>query len=119
MHKTVMTWLGKSREALDDIYRNAAAGRIPDGDTQGTAILAGSEQVYQPQKLEKYIIMGELSLDGKVKPIKGALPIAIQARKALPDPLHDLAGVILDHRQCSASPVMFVDSVRRLRRRTL
>jgi magnesium chelatase family protein len=29
----------------------------------------------------KYIIMGELSLDGKIKPIKGILPIAIQARK--------------------------------------
>ena len=31
--------------------------------------------------LDKYIIMGELSLDGSVRPIKGALPIAIQARK--------------------------------------
>ena len=27
------------------------------------------------------MIMGELSLDGKCSPIKGALPIAIQARK--------------------------------------
>ena len=32
-------------------------------------------------ELDKYIIMGELSLDGSVLPIKGALPIAIQARK--------------------------------------
>ncbi|HLU90835.1 MAG TPA: YifB family Mg chelatase-like AAA ATPase [Cyclobacteriaceae bacterium] len=31
--------------------------------------------------LEKYIVMGELSLDGKLRPIKGALPIAIEARK--------------------------------------
>ena len=31
--------------------------------------------------LEKYIIVGELSLDGSVRPIKGALPIAIQARQ--------------------------------------
>jgi magnesium chelatase family protein len=31
--------------------------------------------------LENYVIMGELSLDGFVRPIKGALPIAIQARK--------------------------------------
>ena len=31
--------------------------------------------------MEKYIIMGELSLDGIVRPIKGALPIAIEARK--------------------------------------
>jgi magnesium chelatase family protein len=31
--------------------------------------------------LEKFIIMGELSLDGSLLPIKGALPIAIEARK--------------------------------------
>ncbi len=33
------------------------------------------------EELEKYIVMGELSLDGILRPIKGALPIAIQARK--------------------------------------
>ncbi|HMU99005.1 MAG TPA: YifB family Mg chelatase-like AAA ATPase [Chitinophagales bacterium] len=43
-------------------------------------ILAASEQIGH-SKLEDYIIMGELSLDGKVQAIKGALPIAIQARK--------------------------------------
>jgi magnesium chelatase family protein len=31
--------------------------------------------------LDNYLIMGELSLDGGLRPIKGALPIAIQARK--------------------------------------
>jgi magnesium chelatase family protein len=34
-----------------------------------------------PDGLDQYIIMGELSLDGNLLPIKGALPIAIQARK--------------------------------------
>lgn len=43
-------------------------------------ILAASEQI-KPDKAEKFIIMGELALDGTLKPIKGALPIAIQARK--------------------------------------
>ena len=42
------------------------------------AILAASEQV-SPDLLDKYIIMGELSLDGGINPIKGALPIAIKA----------------------------------------
>lgn len=42
MNDTVKTWLGKSREELDDIYRSAKPGEIPNGDTQGTAILAGS-----------------------------------------------------------------------------
>ena len=31
--------------------------------------------------LEHYVIMGELSLDGSLRPIKGVLPIAIEARK--------------------------------------
>ena len=43
-------------------------------------ILAANEQI-QADDLDKYIIMGELSLDGGLQPIKGALPIAIQARK--------------------------------------
>ena len=42
MHPTVRSWLTKSREELDEIYRNSEAGSIPDGDTSGTAILAGS-----------------------------------------------------------------------------
>jgi magnesium chelatase family protein len=43
-------------------------------------ILKASEQVSFPE-LEKYVIMGELSLDGKLRPVKGVLPIAIEARK--------------------------------------
>ena len=42
------------------------------------AILAASEQV-STDLLDKYVIMGELSLDGSINPIKGALPIAIKA----------------------------------------
>ena len=45
-----------------------------------TGILAASGQV-NANKLEEFIIMGELSLDGGVLPIKGALPIAVQAIK--------------------------------------
>lgn len=43
-------------------------------------ILAGSEQIEAPG-MEQYVMMGELSLDGSLQPIKGALPMAIQARK--------------------------------------
>lgn len=42
------------------------------------AILAASEQI-SADLLDKYIIMGELSLDGSLNPIKGVLPIAIRA----------------------------------------
>jgi magnesium chelatase family protein len=44
-------------------------------------ILAANEQMENKEAIENYVIMGELSLDGEVRPIKGALPIAIQARK--------------------------------------
>lgn len=43
-------------------------------------ILAASEQI-KAEKVHEYIIMGELSLDGSLQPIKGALPIAITARQ--------------------------------------
>lgn len=48
--------------------------------TIATAVLAASGQM-ESENLDKYLIMGELSLDGGLQPIKGALPIAIQARK--------------------------------------
>ena len=43
-------------------------------------ILAATEQI-SPDILEKYIILGELSLDGKIQPIRGALPIAMAIAK--------------------------------------
>ncbi|MDP9230534.1 MAG: YifB family Mg chelatase-like AAA ATPase, partial [Bacteroidota bacterium] len=43
--------------------------------------LAATEQLQNHEALQHYVIMGELSLDGDVRPIKGSLPIAIQARK--------------------------------------
>ncbi len=43
--------------------------------------LGASEQLENIEPLEQYIIMGELNLDGTVQSIKGALPIAITARR--------------------------------------
>lgn len=43
-------------------------------------ILAASDLI-KAEHLEQYIIMGELSLDGGLQPIKGVLPIAIKARE--------------------------------------
>ena len=47
--------------------------------TIAVGILAASEQMLS-DKVSDYIIMGELSLDGGLQPIKGVLPIAIQAK---------------------------------------
>jgi magnesium chelatase family protein len=44
------------------------------------SILQASTQI-NAIDLEKYVIMGELALDGELRPIKGVLPIAIQTRK--------------------------------------
>jgi magnesium chelatase family protein len=41
-------------------------------------ILTASNQIKEVN-IDRYVIMGELSLDGMVQPIKGALPIAIKA----------------------------------------
>ena len=48
--------------------------------TLAVGILAASKQI-QSKNLEDYIIMGELSLDGSLQPIRGALPIAVKARE--------------------------------------
>ncbi|MFN2308309.1 MAG: hypothetical protein ABR553_01030 [Gammaproteobacteria bacterium] len=42
MNALVDKWLKKSRDELDEVYRNAPAGNIPSGDTRGTAIVTGS-----------------------------------------------------------------------------
>jgi magnesium chelatase family protein len=60
-----------------DIKKSGAAFDLPII----IGVLAASEQMKKREALDKYVIMGELSLDGTVRPIKGALPIAIQARK--------------------------------------
>jgi magnesium chelatase family protein len=48
--------------------------------TLAIGILAASNQI-KADEVDKYIIMGELSLDGSLQPIKGALPIAVKARE--------------------------------------
>ena len=48
--------------------------------TLAIGILAASKQI-KAEDLDRYLIMGELSLDGNLQPIKGALPIAIKARE--------------------------------------
>jgi len=56
--------------------------------TLAIGILAATEQI-KFDKVGQYLIMGELSLDGSLQPLKGVLPIAIEARK------HGLKGIIL------------------------
>ena len=58
-----------------DVRKEGAAYDLPIA----IGILAASEVIKAPD-LDKYMIMGELSLDGSVQPIRGILPMAIEAR---------------------------------------
>ena len=59
-----------------DIRKEGAAYDLP----LAVGILASDEKI-ETGKLSEYMLMGELSLDGSILPIKGALPIAIKARE--------------------------------------
>lgn len=59
-----------------DIRKEGSAYDLP----LAIGMLAADEKI-QANQLEQYLIMGELSLDGSLNPIKGALPIAIKARE--------------------------------------
>lgn len=59
-----------------DIKKEGAAYDL----TLAVGILAADEKIVSDQ-LDQYIIMGELSLDGSIHPIKGILPMAIRAKE--------------------------------------
>ena len=67
-----------------DIRKEGSAYDLPIA----LGILAASGQILAPEA-DRYVIMGELSLDGSLRPIRGALPIAIEARQ------HGFTGFIL------------------------
>ena len=58
-----------------DIRKEGSAYDLP----LAIGILAAA-QVVSEEKLSHYLIIGELSLDGSLQPIKGALPIAVEAQ---------------------------------------
>jgi magnesium chelatase family protein len=71
-------WPGKSitiNMAPADLKKEGSAYDL----TIAIGILAASDQI-KIENVGNYLIMGELSLDGGLQPIKGALPIAIEAR---------------------------------------
>lgn len=59
-----------------DIRKEGSAYDLPIA----LCVLKASAQI-TTERLEEFVIMGELALDGTLRPIKGVLPIAIQARQ--------------------------------------
>jgi magnesium chelatase family protein len=81
-----------------DVRKEGSAYDVP----LAVGILAASEQLNN-DKLDDFVIMGELSLDGSIHPVKGVLPIAIEARK------HGFKGFILPKQNAREAAV--VDSL--------
>ena len=78
-----------------DIRKEGAAYDLP----LALGILHASQQL-QTELLGEYIIMGEMSLDGELRPIRGVLPIAIQARK------EGFKGFILPHENAQEAAIV-------------
>jgi magnesium chelatase family protein len=67
--------------------------------TLAIGILAASEQI-KSDKVGDYVIMGELSLDGSLQPIKGVLPIALNARE------QGIKGIILPEQNAKEAAIV-------------
>lgn len=67
--------------------------------TLAMGILAASGQIAS-EKVGDYLIMGELSLDGGLQPIKGVLPMSIEAKK------HGLKGIILPKQNAKEAAIV-------------
>ncbi|MEM6347636.1 MAG: YifB family Mg chelatase-like AAA ATPase [Bacteroidota bacterium] len=78
-----------------DIRKVGAAYDLPIA----LGILAG-DGLIEPETLEQYLIMGELSLDGSLRPLKGILPMAIEARK------RGLKGMIIPTQNASEAAIV-------------
>ncbi|UXP33485.1 YifB family Mg chelatase-like AAA ATPase [Reichenbachiella agarivorans] len=78
-----------------DIKKEGSAYDLPIA----IGILAASGQMDVPT-LDQYLIMGELALDGSLRPIKGALPIAIEGRNK------GFKGIILPKENASEAAIV-------------
>lgn len=59
-----------------DVKKEGAAYDLPIA----IALMTGTQLIQTPD-LDKYLLLGELSLDGTLRPVNGVLPMAIEARR--------------------------------------
>lgn len=78
-----------------DIRKEGSAYDLP----LAIGILGASESI-EDEKLQDYLMMGELSLDGSILPVKGVLPIAIMARE------QGFKGIILPRKNAREAAVV-------------
>ncbi|MDP8232535.1 MAG: YifB family Mg chelatase-like AAA ATPase [Candidatus Zophobacter franzmannii] len=82
-----------------DLKKDGAALDLPIA----IAMLISLKDLSQ-NKVEEYAIIGELSLDGSIRPVKGVLPIAVQAAK------ENLSGLLVPSE--NATEAAFVDGLK-------
>ena len=83
-----------------DIPKQGSAFDLPIA----VGMLAGAAQMASIERLERYLVAGELGLDGTLRPIRGALPLAVAARDA------GFTGVVLpEHNVGEAAVVGEID----------
>jgi len=93
-----LKWPGKQiiiNMAPADVRKEGASYDL----TIAIGVLAASGQI-RPDHLGRYMIMGELSLDGGLQPVKGVLPIALQAKET------GFEGIILPHKNVQEAAVV-------------
>lgn len=78
-----------------DIRKEGSAYDLPIA----IGILAASGQLFST-KLDRYLILGELSLDGGVQVVKGVLPVAIQGKR------DGFKGIILPHENAREAAIV-------------
>src|SRR5690606_6053696 len=59
-----------------DLRKEGAAFDLP----MAMGLIAASDSYFEPERLDEVYITGELSLDGKVRPVRGVLPMTLRAR---------------------------------------
>jgi magnesium chelatase family protein len=82
--------------APSDVPKSGSAFDLP----VAVSILAGTGQMHSVERLERFGLVGELSLDGALRPVRGALPIALRARES------GLAGVIVPEANVAEAAVV-------------
>ena len=93
-----MKWPGKRiiiNMAPADIRKEGTAYDLP----LAIGILAAHGQIF-PQNLDSVLLIGELSLDGELRPVKGVLPMALQAKK------EGFTAIILPHENAKEAAVV-------------
>lgn len=88
-----------------DVRKDGSAFDLPIA----LGILAATGQIGGPadarssrQRFAEYLVLGELGLEGAVRPVRGALPVAVRAKAAgyrgviVPEPNLEEAGVVAD-----------------------